>query len=178
MTVQLRGAATGSLFTAHDARYQAAKQLTGGTLIDNDGDPSQFSRRTMTAAGTTSIAGEFFIDLNWRAVALRWAYCAEAAAEGGIQFQVRYGLVYPLLGQQATGIGLTTIPIAPVQKDMPAGGSAYELPDETSEILTPPDGFLGTSPVMTYSIDRLGDDGDDDFDQDIGLFLATITRVD
>ena len=175
----LRGSATGSFFSHHDARYLYAADLSGGTLVDPDGDPSEFARRSLAASGTDGVSGAFAIDANWRAVALRWAWCTETSGTAGnVVFRVRYGLIYPLLGNNAQSVSLTTIAVPAAAANATAGVSQYSLPDSTAAIETPVDVFLGTSPIMTFSIDRLGDDGSDTFGQPISVYAATITRVD
>ena len=179
MANDFRGSATGSFFSHHDARYLYAADLSGGTLVSNDGDPSEFSRRSMAASGTTSVAGAFAIDAHWRAVALRWAWCTETSGTAGnVVFQVRYGLIYPLLGDNAQTVSLTTLAVPTAAANATAGVSQYSLPNSTSAIETPVDGFLGTNPIMTFSIDRLGDNAADTFGQPISVYAATITRVD
>jgi len=180
MARDLRGGATGSFFTHHDARYLPAQGgLTGGTLIDPAGTPGSLARRTLANAATDGVSGEFWIDANWRAVALRWAWCSETAgAAGNVKFRVRYGLYYPLIGSSATALSLTTVTIPALACPTSAGGSAYALPDETAAIPTPPDGFLGTAPGFVFAIERLGSDGTDTAERAISVIVATITRVD
>jgi len=180
MGVDLRGNATGSFFTHHDARYLPAQGgLTGGTLVDPDGVPGSMGRRTLANGVTDGVSGEFWIDANWRAVALRWGWLSEAAgAAGNIKFRVRYGLVYPLLGANAKTITLTTITIPAQACPTTDGGSAYALPAATEAIPTPVDGFLGTAPGFAFAIERLGGDATDTAERDISIYIATITRVD
>lgn len=178
MVTALRGGATGSFFTAHDARWQYASELEGGTLISNSGNPASFTRRSLAATGTTSVSGVFAIDAQWRAVAFRWAWCAEGGGSGDVVFQFRYGLIYPLLGNSATNVTLTTISLSAVNPPATAGTSVYSLPSETAEIETPEDAFFATKPIMTYSVDRLGDDASDTFADAVSVYITTITRVD
>lgn len=179
MVSDLRGPAPGSQFSGHDPVYAWQDDANGGIQAGNDGTATTFARRTLAATGTTTIKQDFPIGADWYAVALRWAWCKEATGSGNVVFQIRYGLYYPLLGQSATNVSLTTIsvPAIAVPGD-PAGSSSYALPTETSAILTPVDGFLGTSPLLHTNIDRLGDNGSDTYASAVGLVVATITRVD
>jgi hypothetical protein len=179
MTVTLKGSATGSFFSNHDPLYAWAHDLHGGTLIGDTGGPTSLARREMTATGTTSCETTLPCGADWRAVAMRWAWCKEGAGTGNVIFQVRYGLWYPLLGTSATALSLTTvaIPAASVGSGA-AGTSFYALPTETSAIATPVDGFIGTSPILSVSVDRLGDDASDTYASSVGLVVVTFTRVD
>lgn len=180
MAVLLKGSATGSYFSNHDALYAWAHDLHGGTLLGDTGGPGTLPRRAMTAAGTTTCETLLPVGADWRAVALRWGWCKEATGTGtNVVFRVRYGLWYPLLGISATALSLTTIaiPAAAVPGD-PAGTSTYALPAETAAIPTPVDGFIGTSPLISVAVERLGDDAGDTYTGDIGLVVVTFTRVD
>lgn len=179
MTVTLKGSATGSYFSNHDPLYAWAHDIHGGTLLGDTGGPTSLARREMTAAGTTTCETTLPVGADWRAVAMRWGWCKEATGTGNVIFQVRYGLWYPLLGTSATALSLTTVAIpAAAAPANPAGASRYELPTETSALATPVDGFIGTSPILSVSVDRLGDDVGDTYAGSIGLVVITFTRVD
>ena len=179
MAVGLKGSVTGSFFSNHDALYAWAHDMHGGTLLGDTGGPGSVARREMTATGTTTCETLLPVGADWRAVAMRWGWLKEASGTGNVVFQVRYGLWYPLLGGSGTAISLTTIaiPAAPVTSGA-AGASRYEIPDETEAIETPVDGFIGTSPIVSVAVDRLGDNASDTYAASIGLAVVTFTRVD
>lgn len=179
MTVSLKGSATGSFFTNHDPLYAWAHDMQGGTLAGDTSGPDVATRRLMTPTGTTICKTMLPVGADWRAVAMRWAWCKEATGSGNVVFQVRYSLWYPILGQSATAMSLTTIavPAAAVPSD-PAGSSRYELPSATAAIATPVDGFIGSSPILNVSVERLGDNASDTYAGSIGLIVITFTRVD
>lgn len=179
MTVSLKGSATGSFFSNHDPLYAWAHDLHGGTLTGDTGGPTSLPRRLMTASGTTTCETVLPVGADWRAVAMRWGWCKEATGSGNVVWQVRYGLWYPLLGGSATALSLTTIAIpAEAVPGDPAGTSDYSLPTETEAIATPVDGFIGTSPILSICVDRLGDNASDTYGGSIGLVVVTFTRVD
>lgn len=179
MPNDFRGGAVGSQFDNHDALYAYAGDMNGGTLAGNDGDPANVPRRTQAAAGITSVETSFAIGQGWRAVALRWAFCKEGAGAGNIIWRVRYSLMYPLIGGNATALTLTSIAIpATAAPGDPSGTMGYALPAASAAIATPLDGFLGTSPIMHMALDRLGDDAGDTYASAVGIIALTVTRVD
>lgn len=180
MAVSLKGSVTGSFFSNHDALYAWPADMHGGTLLGDTGGPTSLPRREMTATGTTTCETLLPVGADWQRVAMRWGWCKETATNSqNVIFRVRYGLWYPLLGTSATALSLTTIAIpAATVPTGAAGTSTYSLPTETAAIATPPDGFLGSAPILSICVDRLGDDAGDTYTGSIGLVVVTFTRVD
>jgi hypothetical protein len=181
MGVRLKGGICGSAFTGHDAVYAWEQDANGGVQAGNDGTATTLARRTLAATGTTTCKADLPIGADWRAVAVRWGYVYEGNGGAGQEWQpqVRYALYYPLLGQSATSVTLTTVAIPAIDASgATTGSSGYALPSAASNIATPVDGFLGTSPIMHVCIDRLGDGAADDFGSGVSIHSITLTRVD
>jgi hypothetical protein len=181
MTSDIRGSATGSQFSGHDAVYAWAADMNGGVEAGNDGTVTTIHRRTLAATGTTSVKADLPIGADWRAVRIAWGYVYEGAGSAGQEWvpQVRYSLYYPLLGGTATSLTMTTVAIPAIDASgATAGSSGYAIPSAVSAIATPVDGFLGTSPIMHVCVDRLGDNASDDFGSGVSITTITLTRVD
>lgn len=180
MANNFKGGATGSQFDDHDPLYAWAQDLhNNNPVVSGTGDPVSIPCKTLAATGTTGVETTFAIGAAWRAVAMRWGWVKDAVGTGNVVFRVRYGLIYPLLSGSGTAISLTTIS---VPAEAVAGNAAalikYSIPTVTADIPTPPDGFLGSAPLMHLALERLADDAGDTYGGSIGVFVVTLTRVD
>lgn len=177
MTVALRGSATGSTFSDHDALhvYPADMTRSAGTSVpDVSAADTGLPRITLPDSATNRVKWVWAIPARWAAIALRWAAIPEVGTGGNVKWQFAYKNIY--LGEGNVDGAVTTVSIAALD----ASGAAdwkYLTPSEVSSIDTPA-GAFADAPFMLCSLSRLGADGTDTLAGGVSVGTVTATRVD
>lgn len=165
--------ASGAVLTGHDALYAYPDTMqSSGTLSAGTGADAGLPRWNLADAATQRCKWVWAIPVGWSAVTVRWA--SVTAATGNVVWQFAYR--YITLGEAAVDTGVDdTIAVGA----LPAGGVGnwqYNTPASTASIPVTP-GVLGDAPFMLCSLSRLGADGADTAAGNVGVAVATITRV-
>lgn len=175
MTVTVRGYATGSTVSGHDALYAyPADMQHNGTLITGNGADVGLPRITLADGSTQRVKFVWAIPVDWKAIAVRWGGVPEVGTGGNVKLQFAYKLI--TLGEGDVDGAVTTISVAALN----ASGAAdwkYMTPTETALIQTPT-GAFGDAPFMLCSLSRLGADAADTLAGGFSIGVVTATRVD
>jgi len=175
MTVTLRGPATGSTLSDHDALYAYPKNWelsAGATVVDVTATDTGLPRVTLPDAATNRVKWVWAIPVRWDAVRINAAVINENVGTGNVRWQFTYKLI--ALGEgnvdgAVTGTVLVTL--------SSGGQFDWTYHQIAASILTPV-GVLGDAQFMMCSLSRLGADGADTLAGGISLGVTTATRVD
>lgn len=169
----------GVFLTAHDALYAYAQDMkgsAGSTYVDEIAQDVGFPRWSLPDAATNRVKWIWAIPAAWGSIAVRFAWCKEAAGSGNVVWQYAYRLVYPFTGEDVDASAVTTVALGPKAVSGTTFGLQYEIPSEIQNIATP-DGAFGSKPFLLSSLTRLGGDGSDNYAAAAAVLLATLTRI-
>ncbi len=175
MTVTVRGPATGSTVSGHDALYAYPTDFQhNGTLVSGAGADTGLPRVTLADGVTQRVKWVWAIPVDWAAMAVRWGAVPEAAVAGNVKWQFSYKPI--LLGEGNVDGAVTTVSVAALA----AAGQFdwdYKIPSETAVVATPT-GLFGDSPFVLCTLSRLGGDASDTYAGGVSVAVTTATRVD
>lgn len=178
MVLTVKGPATGSTLTGHDALYAyPADMQHNGTLLAGTAADVGCPRITLADNVDQRVKWVWAIPVDWDAIAVRWGSSNENVATGNVRWQFAYKLIY--LGEGNIDGAVTTISIAALS----SGGQfdfLYNTPAELVSIPTVNGGF-GDKPFMLCSLARLGLAGPGNGDTlagGVSVMVTTATRVD
>lgn len=174
MTVALRGSATGSTLTDHDALYAYPSdwQLGGGaTLVGNGGADTGLPRVTLADAATQRIKWVWAIPARWDAIRVNAGLINENVATGNVRWQLSYRQI--LLGEGDVDGAVTSILVT-----LSSGGQFDWTYHQLAASITTPTGAFADKPFVLFSLARLGGDGADTLAGGISVGAVTCTRID
>lgn len=174
MTVVLRGSATGSTLTDHDALYTYPadwERSAGTSVVDMTAADTGLPRITLPDLATNRIKWVWAIPVRWDAIRINAGVINENVATGNVRWQFAYRLIN--LGEGNVDGAVTSSLVT-----LSSGGQFdWTYHQIAASILTPP-GILGDAPFMMCSLSRLGGDGADTLAGGISVGVATCTRID